>query len=179
MLKLSILGAVAAMAAALAVPAAADPPQRFVIVDDFSFQSGLLTNACGTPVFRTVSGPVLVILRTAKDGSVHETDVFQDWSLTISAPLLGTSFSWKFGPSFYEYPDGAYIGAPAMLTIVGLDSKVPGLHAEAGRAVLAGEVIDFTPEGIPVADTPAVLSEVGNQVDNTVLVAAICAALTG
>jgi len=179
MLKPSILGVVAAIAAALAVPAAAGQPDRFVVVDDFSFQSGLLTAACGTPVFRSVSGPVLVIVRTAADGSVHETDAFLDWSLTFSAPVYGTSFSWKFGPAFYEYPDGAYIGAPAVVTVVGVDSKVPGLHAEGGRTVLQGEVIDFTPEGIPVADTFATLSEAGNQVSNAVLVAAICAALTG
>ena len=177
--KLLILGAVAVMAVAFAVPASADAPKRFVLVDDFSFQSGLLTAACGTPVFRSVSGPVLVILRTAADGSVQETDAFQNWALTISAPEFGTAISWKFGPAFYDYPEGAEIGAPAFVTVVGLDSKVPGLHAEGGRTVLQGEVIDFTPEGIPVADTFATLSEVGNQVDNPVLVEAICAALTG
>jgi len=179
MFKLSILGAVAVMAVMVAAPAAADAPQRFVIVNDLTVQSGALTAACGTPVFRSVSGPVQVILGTAADGSVHETDVFLDAALTLSAPALGTSFSWKFGPAFYEYPEGAHVGAPAIVTVVGVDSNVPGLHASSGRTVFQGVVTGFTPEGIPIADTFATLSQFGNQVDFPTLVPAICAALTG
>jgi hypothetical protein len=173
MLKLSFFGAVAAMAFAIAVPAAADPPDRFGLADDLHFQSGSLTAACGTPVFISATGTLQVILRTDADGAVHGKDVFVNWAFTISAPAYDTSFSWKFGPGFFEYPDGAYLGAPAVVTFLGLDSNVPGLHAEAGRTVLAGEVIGFTPEGIPIADTFATLSQVGNQVDLAVERAAI------
>ena len=181
MLKFSIFGAVAALAVVLAVPtAAADPPERFVFVDDFTFQSGVLTAACGTPVFISLNGTLHIILRTDKDGALHETDAFENWAFTISAPDHDTSFSYKFGPGFFEYPEGAFIGAPSVVTFLGLDSNVPGLHAVAGRTVVVGEVIDITPEGVPIVDTIGPLvSQVGNHVDQAVVRAAICAALTG
>jgi hypothetical protein len=57
MLKLSILGAVAALVVALAVPtASAVPPDRFVFVDDVTFQSGFLSDLCETPVFISFNG---------------------------------------------------------------------------------------------------------------------------
>jgi hypothetical protein len=180
MLKLSFFGAVAALVVALAVPtAAANPPDRFVFVDDATFQSFGLSGACGTPVFISVAGTLQVILRTDKDGVLHETDVFQNWAFTLSAPDFDTSISYKFGPGFFEYPDGVYLGAPSVVTFLGLDSNIPGFHAVAGRTVLQGEVIDITPEGIPIVDTFAVLSQVGNQVTQAEIRAAICAALTG
>jgi hypothetical protein len=180
MRRLSLLGAVAAVAVALALPAAAgNPPDRFVFVDDVTFPSGFLTAACGTPVFISLNGTLQVTLRTGPDGILHEKDIYENWTFTLSAPDYDTSISYKFGPSFFEYPDGVYIGAPSIVTFLGMDSNVPGLHAVAGRTVMAGEVIDITPEGIPVVDPFATISEVGNQVDQAIVRAAICAALTG
>jgi hypothetical protein len=180
MLKLSFLGAVAVIAVAFAAPmAAADPPVHIVTVDDAQFQSNSLTNACGTPVFISVNGTLHIILRTDENGVLHETDVFTDWAFTLSAPEYGTSFSYKFGPGFFEYPDGVYLGAPSVVTFLGVDSNIPGFHAVAGRTVLAGEVIDIRPDGVPIVDTFALLSQVGNQVDQATIRAAICAALTG
>jgi hypothetical protein len=37
--------------------------------------------------------------------------------------------------------------------VTGQFDKVPGYSADAGRFVFAGEVIDITPEGLPVVDT--------------------------
>lgn len=180
MLKLSVLGAVAALVVALAVPtASADPPDRFVFVDDVTFQSGFLTAACGTPVFISLNGTLHIILRTDKTGVLHETDAFQNWSFTISD--ADTSFSYKFGPGFFEYPDGVpvQIGDPSVVTFLGVDSNVPGFHAVAGRTVVTGEVFDVTPEGVPIVDTSGgvLLSQVGNHVTQAEIRAAICAAL--
>jgi hypothetical protein len=72
-----------------------------------------------------------------------------------------------------------YLGAPSVVTFLGVDSNIPGFHAVAGRTVLAGEVIDIRPDGVPIVDTFALLSQVGNQVDQATIRAAICAALTG
>lgn len=182
MFKLSFFGAVAALAVALAVPtAAAGPPDRFVFVDDATFQSFGLTAACETDVFISVAGTLHIILRTDKKGVLHETDAFQNWAFTISAPDYDTSFSYKFGPGFFEYPDGVpvQVGDSSVVTFLGIASNVPGFHAVAGRTVLQGEVIDITPEGIPIVDTFTVLSQVGNQVTQAEIRAAICAALTG
>ena len=181
MLKLSLLGAVAALAVAFAGPtAAADPPVHVVSVDDFQFPSGVLSGVCGTPVFVSLNGTIRITLRTDRNGVLHETDTFTKYAFTLSAPDHGTSFTYKFGPGFFEYPDGVYIGAPAVVTFLGLDSNVPGFHAVAGRTVRAGEVIDIRPDGVPVVDTSlAILSQAGNQVDQATIRAAICAALTG
>lgn len=181
MLRLSLLGAVAALVVALAVPtASADPPDRFVFVDDVTFQSGFLSNLCGTPVFISLNGTLHIILRTDKDGVLHETDAFQNWAITTSAPDFDTSYSFKFGPGFFEYPDGVYIGAPSIVTFLGVASDIPGLHAIAGRTVVEGVVIDITPEGVPIVDTSGpLISEVGNHEDPAVVRAAVCAALTG
>lgn len=179
MRKLSLLGAVAALFVALAVPtASADPPDRFVFVDDVTFPSRILTTACGTQVFISLNGTLHIILRTDKNGVLHETDAFQKWAFTISD--ADTSFSWKFGPGFFEYPDGVpvQIGDLSVVTFLGIDSNVPGFHAVAGKTVVEGEVIDVTPEGVPIVDTSgALLSQVGNHVDDATIRAAICAAL--
>jgi hypothetical protein len=180
MLKLSLLGAVAAIALALAVPmAVADPPVHIVAVDDFQFQSGGLSAACGTPVFISLNGTLRITLRTDKNGVLHETDTFTKWAFTISD--ADTSFSYKFGPGFFEYPDGVpvQIGDPSVVTFLGIDSNVPGLHAVAGRTVLAGVVIAITPDGVPIVDTSIAppLSQVGNHVTQAEIRAAICAAL--
>ena len=34
----------------------------------------------------------------------------------------------------------------------GLVDKIPGQPADAGRSEYVGEVVDFTPEGVPVVD---------------------------
>ena len=183
MLKLSLLGAVAALVVALAVPtASAVPPDRFVFVDDVTFQSGFLSDLCDTPVFISLNGTLHIILRTDKKGVLHETDAFQKWALTTSAPDFGTSYSFKFGPGFFKYPDGVpvNIGDPSIVTFLGVGSNIPGLHAIAGRTVVEGVVIDITPEGVPIVDTSGpLISEVGNHEDPAVVRAAVCAALTG
>jgi hypothetical protein len=100
--------------------------------------------------------------------------------LAFSAPSTGESFSYKFGPAFFEYPDGVYIGAPSIVTLAGIDQHVLGFLAEAGRTVVVGEVIAVTPEGVPIVDfVGPTLSEHGNQLDPAASLANICAALAG
>jgi hypothetical protein len=178
--RLSLIAAIfAVVAGVFASTAASDPPQQFTIEDNVTFQSGFLTQACGLPVFITAQGTVHITLRTDRKGAVHEIDAFEDYALTFSAPSTGKSISFKFGPAFFEYPDGAYIGAPSIVTFLGVDSNYPGAPAEAGRIVSEGIVIDFTPEGVPIVDTTAVISQHGNFISNAEAVAFICAGLSG
>ena len=181
MRKLALMIAIAAVAAGVAATrGAADPPEHFVFLDDVSFQSGSLTRRCGTPVFITVYGRLRITLRTGPDGAVHETDVYENWTVTYSAPATGRSFSVKLGPGFFDYPDGVFLGAPAVVSFVGVQQNVPGLPASAGRIVFPAEVVFVSPDGVPFVDpTGPTLSENGNLIDPTVTRAAICAALTG
>jgi hypothetical protein len=118
------------------------------------------------------------MLRTDRNGILHELDTFSDWSITISAPSQGTSFSYKFGPASFVYPEGTAPGAPAIVTIRGVDTRVTGFPAQAGRTVFLGEVLFISPEGVPVADPVSVISQTGNQLSPAESFATICAALT-
>ena len=76
-----------------------------------------------------------------------------------------------------EYPQGAILGAPATLTFTGMQSHVPGLAPQAGRQVFLGEVVSFTPEGIPVTDFAGPSTSRGHFDDPAAVLAAICTAV--
>jgi hypothetical protein len=110
--------AVVAVAVGLAAaPSAADPPTHLFLEDDVTFQSGGLTAACGFPVLVSLEGGIHIMLRTDKNGVPRELDTFSDWSITYTAPSQGTSFSFKFGPATFAYPEGTAVGAPAIITL--------------------------------------------------------------
>lgn len=177
--KLALSLAVATTAVGLlAAPTAAGPPTQLFFEDDAMFQSGGLTAACGFPVFITIKGGIHIMLRTDRNGVLHELDTFSDWSFTFSAPSQGTSFSQKFGPATFVYPEGTAPGAPSIVTIRGVDTHVAGFPAQAGRTVFLGEVLFVTPEGVPVVDPISVISQTGNQLSGAESFAQICAALT-
>ena len=90
------------------------------------FQSGFLTATCGTPVFVTIQGIVHITLRTDRNGVLIEVDSFADDSITFSAPATGGSASYKFGPLKFVYPDGVFIGAPSIVTLMGIHADFPG-----------------------------------------------------
>jgi len=180
MRKLALLSAIAAIAVGLAAPVEAGPPKQLTFEDDAMFQSGRLTAACGFPVWITIKGTLHITLRTDRNGVLHEMDAFGDWSIAFSAPTNDTSFSYKFGPARFLYPDGVAIGAKSIVTLTGINADYPGAPAEAGRTVLEGEVVFVNPEGVPFVDfTGALISQTGNIPDPAVSRANLCAALAG
>ena len=179
MRKLALLSTVVAFVIGLAaVPSVAGPPTQLFLEDDITFPSGGLTAACGFPVFVSIQGGIHIMLRMDRNGVLTETDTQSKWALTLSAPTQGTSFSYKFGPSKWVYPEGAVLGGPAIIYANGVDVRYPGVPAEAGRTVIRGEIIDIRPDGVPVADFVEVLSESGNQLPPAETRANLCAALT-
>jgi hypothetical protein len=179
MRKLTLSIALVAVALGLAAaPSAAAPPTQLFLEDDFTFQSGGLTAACGFPVFVSLEGGIHIMLRTDRNGVLNELDTFSDWAVTFSAPSQGTSFSFKLGPATFVYPEGTAVGAPAIITVRGIDAHYPGFPAEAGRSVVLGEVIGVTPEGVPIADFVTVISQTGNILPPAEGLANLCAALT-
>ena len=178
---------IAVALSALAVPAASTA-QRAVHLENAidisaSFQSPLLSEACGFPVTVTVSG------------ALDETLIYNDAGLVVrqieSAPAATATFSSPFGSfsfpealtSVYSYPGGATLGSTANYTSAGLlrFGLVPGFGvSNAGIDIVAnGVVVGFTPEGIPIVDftESTVVITHGNRNSDEEIFASICAAL--
>lgn len=178
-LKHLAVAAGAAVAAAAVVPAAsADQPQRFTQYVDQTFFVPGTSAACGFPVFVTQNGTANVLL-WQRDGTtaVREMDWSADFTLTFTAPTQGTSFSYKGGGTFTTtYPDGVYLGAPAIAVFTGFNRQIGGDPAEAGRTVTSAVVVFVDPSGIPGIDTLDVVSQTGHFLDAAT--ARRCAALS-
>ena len=116
MLKLSLLGAVAALVVALAVPTACRTRRIGSSSWTTSPSSPASSDLCDTPVFISFNGTLHIILRTDKKGVLHETDAFQKWALDTSAPTSAPLLV-QLGPGFFEYLDGvpASIGDPSVV----------------------------------------------------------------
>ena len=178
----------AVVLSALAVPATSSA-QRAVHLQNAidisnSFQSLLLSEACGFPVTVTVSG------------ALDETLIYNDTELVVrqieNTPAATATFSSPYGSfsfpeaatSVYTYPGGAMLGSTANYTSSGLLSfgLVPGFGvSNAGIDIFANAVVvDFTPEGIPIVDVTGstVVISHGNRNSDEEIFSAICAALS-
>jgi hypothetical protein len=148
-----------------------------------SFESPLLSEACGFPVTVTVSG------------AVDETLIYNDAGLVVrqieNSPATTVTFSSASGSfsfpgattSVYIYPGGATLGSTANFTSSGLlrFGLVPGFGvSNAGIDIVANAVVvDFTPEGIPIVDftDATIVISHGNRNSDEEIFSAICAAL--
>ena len=149
-----------------------------------SFQSPLLSEACGFPVTVTATGAVDVTL------------IYNDAGLVVrhieTTPAATTTFSSPYGSfSFpqavtgvFTYPGGATLGSTANFTSSGLlrFGLVPGFGvSNAGIDIVANAVVvGFTPEGIPIVEfteSTVVISH-GNRNSDEEIFNAICAALS-
>jgi hypothetical protein len=177
---LVLVVAIAAAAAALAGASQASPPVHIRVPLNFTDLSPDYTAACGFPVYLSTNGIVDVTLHTNHDGSVREQDVFPGLTITVSAPSTGESFDHVFGPSTYEYPEGVFIGAPAVITSNGVRGDAPGIPPDAGQVVTPGVVIDIIPDLGPITvPTGPPISQHGHFEDPEAIVEAICTALAG
>jgi hypothetical protein len=172
---------------ALAVPATSSAVRAVHLQDAVdisnSFQSSLLSGACGFSVTVTVSG------------ALDETLIYNDAGLVVrqieNTPAATVTFSSLYGSfsfpsavtSHYSYAGGATLGSTANFTSSGLlrFGRVPGFGASnAGIDIVANAVVvDFTPEGIPVVDftESTVFISHGKRNSDEETFAAICAAL--
>jgi hypothetical protein len=172
---------------ALAAPATSSA-QRAVHLNDAvdistSFQSPLLSEACGFAVTVTVSG------------AIDETLIYNDAGLVVrqieNTPAATATFSSPYGSfsfpeastSVYTYPGGATLGSTANYTSSGLLSfgLVPGFGvSNAGIDIVAnGVVVGFTPEGVPIVEftESTVIISHGNRNSLEEIVGTFCAAL--
>jgi hypothetical protein len=171
------LATLAAAAVTLLVPAAAHgarPLQdRFPV--DAVFEDAALSDACGFPVTIGFEGTFAITVFINRDGSVRELDTQPGTKLIFTGP--GGRYVAPFSASLHTtYPQGALVGAPAILTYtgnnaLGIDAFVgPGT----GRAELTGIVVAVE-DGFPLTRFTELVTTSGHcDPDAT---ARICAAL--
>jgi hypothetical protein len=100
-------------------------------------------------------------------------------TITVSAPST-RSFHHVFGPTTYVYPSGVYVGAPAVITSLGVRGDAPGIPPDAGRVVSPGVVVAMVPDLGPITlPTGPPVAQTGNFEDPATIVGAVCAALAG
>ena len=175
--------AVAALLSASSA-ARADGPEHYSFDASFSFLHPYLSQRCGTPVVWSKTGTDhATVWRNDAGVVVRELDYSPASKITISAPLLGTSFTAvRSTLSTWDYGAGARLGSEVTITQHGLLGNVPGhMAAEAGTTTIITTVTGFTPEGSPMANPHegTIVRQTGNPVDPDVEAAAVCAALTG
>lgn len=180
------LRAVSSVATLLLIvaPATAASPTRIPFEIDETFPSGSLTAVCGVPVWVHVEGGGTTTLFHDQSGQVsRELDTLAEGArTTIFSPLdaggTGKSFTdVTHSPATFLYPQGTDIGDPATVIINGVQrTSGPGNPRIVGHEVFQGVIIGFTPDGVPIVDTVAIISQAG-QFDVAAVLQARCAAL--
>jgi hypothetical protein len=163
----------------------AAPPTRFPFEVDETFPGAFLTGLCGFPVYVHVQGSGITTLYYDESGTqvVREIDTLAEGlTTTIFSPLelggTGKSFTEVMrAPGIFQYPEGTEIGDLAILVVNGVQlTSGPGNPRLVGHEVYEGEIIGYTPEGIPLVDITALISQSG-QFDVDAVLTARCAAL--
>ena len=171
----------AAACLVLAPSLEAAPPTHLSLTVDDTFPSRY-TQVCGIPVVRHDSGMVRITLFHDNNGTViGETDTVANYKITLFSPVelggTGASFTSPVSASLKStYPDGVYLGAPAILVFNGNQFMPPGLP-QAGHDVYAGEIAFIDEAGVPFVDLTGLIDEKGHFTAIPEYYAAICAAL--
>lgn len=161
----------------------AGPPSRSSFEVDATFPHSFLTARCGVPVFAHIeaSGTTTLFYDQSGTAVIRELDtVAGGFRVTlfslIEAGGTGNSLSFvQYGMITYTYPEGTDIGDPAIVTTVGPAGLAPpGGPSSVGREVADGEIVGFTPEGVPIVVSVAVVSQSGQFTDPAATVQARC-----
>lgn len=173
-----LVSGLVALGAVTAVPTAAAQPTTFTEVIDDTRLLPRASAACGFDVYqRLVSTVTVKLFREGSVAVARELDLSKGTRVIWFAPSTGTSFTYPFnGAAWIDYPEGGTVGAPASLMLTGFQGKVPGQPADAGRTVLAGQVIFVRPDGIPVIEPHPVPESVSGSTGHLTL-PNVCAAL--
>jgi len=155
MKKLGIVAAVLAFGA-FAASASAAAPATYSLDISRTYYAPFTSAHCGIPVYITADGSVEITLFYDQNGNVvREIDRSPGFTDTFFSPATGLSFT-VHSPfvAMYDYGAGATLGGAATITLVGTegDAGGPGTAVTAGRVVIPGVVIGFSPEGIPFVD---------------------------
>jgi hypothetical protein len=180
--KQILIVGLAVNAASLAVPVGADavPPRIITTNVDVSVVDSYFTQLCGSEVrFFNVGTFNTKLFADGTGDIVQEIDTFADAKAGWSSPASGRSIVFPATATLVtEYPNGTELGAAAIVTGTGISAKVPGIPADAGRAVFAGRVVLIDPDGVPIVAFDQLLSIKGHGSDPATFEAAVCAALS-
>jgi len=169
----------------LVAPVTAARPTRIAFQIDATFPSDFLSAVCGFPVFVHVQGGGTTTLFNDQSGTqvIRELDTLaQGATTTIFSPIAagGTGKSFTdvtHSPATFLYPEGTAIGSPTTVILNGAQrTSGPGNPRIVGHEVYEGVIVDFTPDGVPVVDTVAIISQAG-QFDLGAVILARCAQL--
>jgi hypothetical protein len=173
--RLAAAIAVAGCGTFLPAAASAAPParDRFPVEAEFDFEPA--TQACGFPVTIAFSGTFDLRVFTRPDGSVHEIDTQPATKLTYRSAT--GSYAVPFSAVYHAtYPDGAFAGAPAHITLTGKGfGSDPFVGPGSGRLVFEG-VIAAMDGDIPLTRFTELVSASG---EFTKAGERLCAALGG
>jgi hypothetical protein len=142
----------------------------------FEFQLGLLTAACGYPVFNRFEGTVNIVVHYDAEGRTDREVDAGKAVRTVFAPSTGRALSWPihFNSSADYEPDGSGI---ATVTGLAVNAHAPGLgqlQHLAGHEVWAIQIVEIDDEGVPFADFVELLESHGSNFGS---LPEICAAL--
>lgn len=154
--NLALASCISVLAMLTSMPTVAEKPIMTSQSFDFTVLAPFTSAQCGFDVYRRIVG-TFTVTAIQRDGVVvKEIDGAHHATITWFAPSQGTSYSFPLNsPTTYLYPEGASVGAPALLYFFGLSEKIPGAAATAGQAVYEGTVALIDPSGIPLVVTDA------------------------
>jgi hypothetical protein len=134
--------------------AVAAPPEHVTVPIDNSFSF----DDCGFVVEGTFSGTFHVTLfRNSAGLVIQERDGGSNFRSTLTNEQTGkTVSSVSPASAFFDYGWGAVIGSSVIVTIVGMNGRLPGMGPDAGRVVMTGTVREFDASlgGAPSVDIP-------------------------
>jgi hypothetical protein len=175
------LVATALVVAATAASATAAAPTRVTFNVDETFYAPGTSAACGLDAWITARGTITVSAFSDRDGSIaRELDV-ERFTLTFTSSA-GKSFAFTRDEVLHwTYPEDVAIGSVAEVVTTGhlANAAGPGSPTTAGRVVERWIVVDFTRDGIPLAEPIEGVSLNGHFVDEETFMRARCAALGG
>jgi hypothetical protein len=110
---------------------------------------------------------------------IREIATFPAFAYSISAPSTGkTVRSSSPAVAQVDFTGGGAVGTTAMVTITGLQFKIPPSVMFTGRQVFDAVITGQSPEGIPENETGDLISQSGNFFPGDD-VPVLCAALSG
>ena len=141
------------------------------------------SDVCGFEVVMQADGSYDVTLFYGEDGMiVRQVNTYPSITWTLSAPANETAITWRAALQAHAtYEGGARVDGPVEVRYTGRNGRIPGLPSDAGQRVYSGEVVGFSPNGVPEWDGVfggfLLLTEVGNWNDQEAVDTAICTAL--
>ncbi len=182
---IAVLLCVVSLAFVAPATGSARPVEHFTLDLSGTFFAGLVSRTCGFDVTGTVSvnpNAVNVTLFYDESGNiVREIDTIPAGHITFTAVATGKSVTYPIAGAivFTDYPEGAFIGAPAIVEFHGNPSHLRGAFLSPGVHIFRATVVDFIqPEGIPLTLNDELIESHGQSDSPDENISEICEALS-